>query len=126
MIAKLITDKNNIVIGYQTKPISPKDKTFDLELSDIHFRYSYIDDSGNFISNKEAYQEAVKRMTEENRLAGLRSKREPLLLAFDKWEKAVLRGRETDSETVMLWYQDLLDLKNTAFESIPDAVKYYL
>lgn len=56
----------------------------------------------------------------------LRARREPLLEAFDKWEKAVLRGREQDSVMVMGWYQDLLDLVPGAFENIPERVQYYL
>lgn len=63
---------------------------------------------------------------ETNRLNILRNKRIPLLEAFDKWEKAVLRGRETDSVTVMDWYQNLLDLKAEAFDDIPERVRYYL
>ncbi len=51
----------------------------------------------------------------------------PLLAAFDKWEKAVLRGRESEDKKVMNWYQELLDLAPTAFEegNIPDRIKYY-
>ena len=56
----------------------------------------------------------------------LRARREPLLEAFDKWEKAVLRGREQDSVVIMGWYQDLLDLVPSAFENIPERVQYYL
>lgn len=58
----------------------------------------------------------------------LRGKRYNLLAAFDKWEKAVLRGREADSEAVMSWYQQLLDLNAKAFEeeSIPSEIQYYL
>lgn len=55
-----------------------------------------------------------------------RMQRESLLLAFDKWEKAVLRGREEDSEEVMQWYQNLLDLQSSAFYNIPDRVKYFM
>lgn len=63
---------------------------------------------------------------EERKLNTLRVKRTSLLSAFDKWEKAVLRGRETDDSAVMEWYRDLLDLKEEAFETIPDRVRYYL
>lgn len=56
----------------------------------------------------------------------LRIRRRPLLEAFDKWEKAVLRGREQDSVVVMGWYQDLLDLAPSAFENIPERAQYYL
>ena len=56
----------------------------------------------------------------------LRCKRKYLLAAFDKWEKAVLRGRETDDSMIMLWYQMLLDLNAAAFDSVPERIKYYL
>lgn len=59
-------------------------------------------------------------------LESLRDKRKPLLEAFDKWEKGVLRGREEDSEDIMNWYQDLLDLKESTFENIPERIQYYL
>lgn len=65
-------------------------------------------------------------LTEEEELEQKRADRIPLLLAFDKWEKAVLRGRETDSIDIMNWYQSLLDLKDDAFIQIPDRVQYYL
>lgn len=56
----------------------------------------------------------------------LRAKRNSLLNAFDKWEKAVLRGREEDKGYIMAWYYDLLDLKENAFENVPEEIKYYL
>lgn len=56
----------------------------------------------------------------------LRMRRRPLLEAFDKWEKAVLRGRESEDEQIMSWYQDLLKLTPSAFENIPERVQYYL
>lgn len=56
----------------------------------------------------------------------LRFKRKSYLEAFDKWEKAVLRGREEENDSIMLWYYDLLDLKESAFENIPNRVNYYL
>ena len=55
-----------------------------------------------------------------------RNERKPLLEAFDKWEKAVLRSREVDDEEVMAWYQNLLDLEEAAFENVPERVRYYL
>lgn len=58
--------------------------------------------------------------------AKLREKRKPLLEAFDKWEKAVLRGREADSSSVMSWYKSLLNLEESAFENIPLTVQYYV
>lgn len=62
----------------------------------------------------------------EQALDKLRAERTRLLEAFDKWEKAVLRGRETDDPNVMKWYQDLKDLVTNAFENIPTAIQYYI
>ena len=64
--------------------------------------------------------------TEEEFANKKRIKRSPLLNAFDKWEKAVLRGREEDKGYIMSWYYDLLDLKEYAFENVPEEIKYYL
>lgn len=62
----------------------------------------------------------------ERKLNELRAKRAPLLDAFDKWEKAVLRDREDDDILVMDWYDDLLDLRERAFSNIPERVEYYI
>lgn len=64
--------------------------------------------------------------TEDEKLSALRSERATLLSAFDKWEKAVLRGRQTDDKSVMFWYNKILDLEKDAFENIPEVVRYYL
>lgn len=63
---------------------------------------------------------------EERKNNRLREKRLPLLAAFDKWEKAVLRGREEDDEKVMAWYRAILDLDENALEEMPKRVAYYL
>ncbi len=62
----------------------------------------------------------------ERKKSALRARRSVLLSAFDKWEKAVLRGRESDDVAVMEWYQRLLDLDELAFESIPNRVQYFI
>lgn len=64
--------------------------------------------------------------TEEELKDILRTNRSSLLSAFDKWEKAVLRGREQDDYVIMSWYQSLLNLDKNAFENIPVRIKYYL
>lgn len=61
-----------------------------------------------------------------------RRKRAMLLKAFDTYKSNVAYGVEVeDSNThtkIVKWYQDLLDLKNSAFvtENIPTRIKYYL
>lgn len=80
---------------------------------------------------KEAYDEyediqVYIPYTEEELKDIKRSKRIVLLNAFDKWEKAVLREREQDDYIIMSWYKDLLDLKDSAFDIVPDRIKYYM
>ena len=79
---------------------------------------------------REAYDEyedifVFVPFTELERADALRQKRVPLLDAFDKWEKAVLRGRERDDPAVTAWFFALLDLEAAAFSCIPERVRYY-
>lgn len=83
------------------------------------------------VEAKEAYDEyediqVYVNFTAEELKNMLRAKRKPLLDAFDKWEKAVLRGREQDDYVIMSWYTDLKALKESAFAIIPERIKYYL
>lgn len=61
-----------------------------------------------------------------------RRKRAKLLKAFDTYKSNVAYGIEKEDATTysntIKWYQDLLDLKNSAFvtENIPTRIKYYL
>lgn len=82
--------------------------------------------TGNYISEKCLENEQRIVYSPALKKAQLRVKREPLLIAFDKWEKAVIRGREEDSAEIMQWYQDLLDLVESAFENVPDRINYYM
>lgn len=68
----------------------------------------------------------VHEATDAEILSELRARRKELLSAFDKWEKAVLRGREIDDERIMSWYNNLLNLDASAFENIPERINYYL
>lgn len=74
----------------------------------------------------EEYKREAAKKQKEQRLQELRGNRVKLLEAFDKWEKAVLRGRAEDDAEIMNWYRDILDLKAEAFENVPEAVRYYL
>lgn len=61
---------------------------------------------------------------------GIRQLREPLLKAFDIYKSNIAYGVETESGVeraeIMLWYQDLLDKKETALINIPTKIKRYL
>lgn len=63
---------------------------------------------------------------EEVQLEEKRGQRKNLLEAFDRWEKAVLRGRAEDSFTIMSWYYSLLNLEDEAFIEVPSEIQYYL
>lgn len=91
------------------------------------------------VEAKEAYDEYediqvyvpyTTSQLEENRLNDLRKKREPLLIAFDKYKGNVQYGvlSETAAEhaEIIAWYKDLLDLKQSAFENIPSKVNHYI
>lgn len=91
------------------------------------------------VEAKEAYDEYediqvfipyTTEELEERRLIELRSRRELLLIAFDKYKSNVDYGieRETEMqhENMIAWYEDLLDLKEYAFNNIPERIKYYL
>ena len=60
----------------------------------------------------------------------LRLRREPLLIAFDKYKTNVIYGieEETTEEKieVLEWYQKALNLDEDAIENVPDKIKYYL
>ena len=110
--------------SYQTSPetedmieVSPED------LKDLG-KTKIFDVENNCIKDYSLPEEVI----EAQKKTELRAKRRTLLTAFDKWEKAVLRGRESDSEIIMQWYNDLLNLSTSAFDesNIPDRIKYYL
>lgn len=70
----------------------------------------------------------------EIRLFAFRKYRERQFKAFDIWEKAVLRGRESDDVSVVSWYQAMKDFPSLITETTtvanypttPDAIKKYL
>lgn len=105
--------------GYQTFPLTDDDIIIEVDeevLKEIG-KTKCFDLENNSIIDYDNSEEI---------LANLRFEREALLVAFDKWEKAVIRGREEDSEEIMQWYQDLLDLVEEAFSNIPERIIYYM
>lgn len=85
-----------------------------------------VDENGEPIMIRQFILAEVPEPTEEEIKDGLRLVRSRLLEAFDKWEKAVLRGREEDSEEVMIWYRSILDLNETAIKNVPAKIDYYI
>ncbi len=129
---RVIYDENTMkVIGFDIdKPNIIENRPYILVEDERHMPLVEMANSGRelYVKNVEKAEFDLRDIvfSEEEILRDKRFNREPLLLAFDKWEKAVLRGREDDDEFIMQWYQDLLDLKDSAFETVPDRIKYYL
>lgn len=117
---------NKKTMSFSSIRENEEDKEFSIE--EVETILKEINNSNNtktLGTNENGYP-VVIIFNNEILIENLRNKRAPLLLAFDKWEKAVLRGREEDSAEVMQWYQDLLDLVESAFENVPDRINYYM
>lgn len=73
-------------------------------------------------------------ITKEQRQEHFRNYRRQVFEAFDKWEKAVLKGREQDDNIIMTWFQEMLDYPEIMTESTtwrdypetPEQVKKYI
>lgn len=64
------------------------------------------------------------------KLNQLRSKRQIILEAFDKYKINVYYGIAQESDEtkskILKWYQNILDLNESAFTNIPEVIQYYL
>lgn len=87
------------------------------------------------VEAKEAYDEyedvqVYVLYTEEELKEQLRTRRTNILKAFDTYKANVKYGIEYETEQqheyIIAWYNDLKDLRETAFETIPERIKYYL
>lgn len=118
-------DKENYVKGYVVTPFNENEPFIEIEnLEEITINKTRIINGA--LDNTSNGNNVYLKLLERQKIHSLRNKRETLLEAFDKWEKAVLRGREEDDAEIMAWYNDLLELKEKAFNQIPARVKYYL
>lgn len=61
-------------------------------------------------------------------LNDLRAERINMLRAFDIYKTNVIYGieEETHKEEILAWYKDILDLKEKAFNNIPEQIKKYI
>ena len=117
---------NKKTMSFSSIRENEEDKEFSIE--EVETILKEINNSNNtktLGTNENGYPVVIS-FNNEILIENLRNKRVPLLLAFDKWEKAVIRGREEDSAEIMQWYQDLLDLKEEAFENVPERINYYM
>jgi hypothetical protein len=74
-------------------------------------------------------EKLLNKDTEEYR-NHLRQKREPLLQAFDIHKTNVFYGicieTEEEHNEILKWYYDLLDLKETAINNVPQHIQRHL
>lgn len=60
----------------------------------------------------------------------LRLKRRKILSAYDIYKTNVLYGTLSETEQehaeIVAWYQRLLDLEVSAFDEVPEKIRYYL
>ena len=72
----------------------------------------------------------VARMPKEYADNAKRQLRKNLFSAFDMHKGNISYGAETETQEektkVLMWREDLKDLKTSAFKDIPDSIKYYL
>ena len=72
----------------------------------------------------------LKRLGPNYKDVAIRQLRKPLLEAFDVYKSNIAYGIESESESdkyeILMWYQDLLDKKESALENIPKKIQRYL
>lgn len=86
----------------------------------------FIDDDDNIKFSEMKYQERK----EAEKMDSLRSKRQPLLVAFDKYNMLVMRNIiiETNEQFKQIkgWYAKILDLDEAALQSPPEEIIKFL
>lgn len=123
--------ENNRITGYQTFPIV--ENMLDIgEIPEDLANGEYTLQNGKIV--KVGYTTEKQKEIEEDRLNELRSKREPLLKAYDTYKINVLYGLENTSTlsgentkaTIDKWYSLILDLDENSINNPPERIKYYL
>lgn len=76
------------------------------------------------------YEKVSLTFNEETKKNFLRNKRKPILTALDSYKSSVAFGTEIETpeqhQRIIAWYEDLKELKESAFENIPERVAYYI
>ena len=123
--------------SYQTYPlVDSNNKEFIgvIEISEEDYQKLY-NGSGCFNANLTAvvdYYETEEEQSAAVQLAQnrLRVKRQIILEAFDKYKINVYYGITQESDEakskILEWYQNILDLNESAFTNIPEVIQYYL
>ena len=115
--------ENGIITGYTEIPLDETQKVYEFTDEQLDFIDTHIG-----LINEQL--EIVEDLKAKRELEKLRAMREPLLVAFDKYKSNVNYGVQFESEedrnVIISWYRDLLNLEKSAFENIPERIKYYL
>ena len=123
--------------GYQTYPLRDSNNNEFIGVIEISEEdYQKLQDgSGCFNTNLTAVVDYYETEEEQNAAvqlaqSQLRSKRQIILEAFDKYKINVYYGITQESDEtkaqILEWYQNLLDLNESAFTNIPEVIQYYL
>ena len=96
--------------------------------------FEYTPSEGEVEISEDEYNEFMNQnfftSTEEDRLNSLRAQRKVLLNAFDKYKSNVNYGIVEEDEitryAVIMWYNQLLNLEQIAFDNVPYVIQYYL
>jgi hypothetical protein len=125
-------NKNEILISitgkfsYQTFPLLEQTIIINEEdLKAVDNKTKCFDLENNCVIDYDNTEDLKRQKLEE-----LRAKREPLLIAFDKYKSNVNYGIEIEDDTqrkeIVNWYNAIKDLNENALENVPERVKYYL
>lgn len=112
-----LTDKLEIIM-----PKANKDDYLEIDATTYNkvskegYAYEFVDNELKLTIDKELRKDY------------LRKKREPLLIAFDKYKTNVSYGliQETNHEEMKKWYLSILDLDEDSINNVPTCIKYYL
>lgn len=119
----ILLDKDNYVTAVSDSKLKNGIK---MDLPD-DFKYEY--QNCYRLENNALVYDSSREL--EYKKSELRAQRKDILTAFDIYKTNVNFGIEkieTDLDKILIlaWYQDLLDLKETAFENIPEAIQKYV
>lgn len=133
---KYVELENNIVKAFYSKDIHVNIPKECIEISDELWQELLKLGQARLKNNKtedlviEDFEQYIKSLTLDEKIELLRNKRSTILKAFDIYKTNVQYRIEIESEKereiILNWYQELLDLKENAFDNIPEKIKRYL
>lgn len=116
----IVLNENKYIMATSETPLGNSIETELPEGFNYEYQGCYKYENGEFIYDEEK--------AKDNSLNDLRAERVLILQAFDIYKTNVIYGieEETNKEEILSWYKDILDLKQEAFENIPEQVQKYM